>query len=356
MDLIVYTLSVFLIVFNFLSFFSNQHWVFRIADFVKIQLVILQILCSIMAFIFIPERSSVFWVTQGLLLFVISHNISLLYSYLPFYFKHQNMLVTTPKPDDIKVMSVNVYQYNKQHQKLIVLIAETEPDIVFTMESDKNWETALVILEKDYPYFKKIPLSNEYGMHFYSKLEIQNFQTHFYTSGDLPSIEADIKTAENDLFRFIGVHPSPPSPTQESTSKERDSELLSVAKNVKVSDIPVMVIGDFNNVAWSKSSRLFKKSSGLKDGREGRGFISTFHAKYYLLRFPIDLLYHSPDIIISDLKALRNIGSDHLPLLATFRLSEKKHVKHQAKLNHQEKQQIKTMIDEGKEASNDRVV
>lgn len=81
---------------------------------------------------------------------------------------------------------------------------------------------------------------------------------------------------------------------------------------------PVVVAGDFNNVAWARSSILFRKTSELIDPRIGRGFVSTYHAKYRLLRFPIDLFFHSTNIFIKDFKTLKNIGSDHLPLFCSF--------------------------------------
>ena len=42
------------------------------------------------------------------------------------------------------------------------------------------------------------------------------------------SIEAKLKTKDGYEFVFFGVHPPPPSPTEEKTSK--DGDLLSIAK------------------------------------------------------------------------------------------------------------------------------
>ncbi|MEL7148636.1 MAG: hypothetical protein AAFO69_19845, partial [Bacteroidota bacterium] len=37
---------------------------------------------------------------------------------------------------------------------------------------------------------------------------------------------------------------------------------------------------------------------------------------FWLLRFPIDLFYHSQSVEVSKLSILPSIGSDHLPLMA----------------------------------------
>src|SRR5690554_2253705 len=186
------------------------------------------------------------------------------------------------------------------------------------MESDAPWEKALRVLEEDYPNTLKITLDNTYGMHFYTKLKCKEKKVHYFVSDDLPSVEVHLETEDGYEFVFFGVHPPPPSPTEESNSKERDGELLAVAKKVKKHRKPTVVVGDFNNVAWAKSSVLFRKTSGMIDPRIGRGLISTFHAKYKLLRFPIDQMFHTTDVFVEELKALENIGSDHLPLYCKF--------------------------------------
>lgn len=155
------------------------------------------------------------------------------------------------------------------------------------MESNGDWENALKVLENEYPFHHKVTLENTYGMHFYSKIKIEKSTTHFFIADDIPSIEAHVQTEDGFEFVFFGIHPPPQSPTEEKTSKERDGDLLSVAKRVKDIEKPVLVIGDFNNVAWSKSSSLFRKLSHLIDPRVGRAFVSTFHANYSSYDFPL---------------------------------------------------------------------
>src|SRR5699024_1195009 len=181
----------------------------------------------------------------------------------------------------IKIISCNVYQFNEEHDRFIDLVRNEKPDIFLTMESDSNWERSMRVLEEDYPFQEKITLDNTYGMHFYTRLKVISATTHYFVADDLPSIEAELETEDGYRFVFFGVHPPPPSPTEEENSKERDGDLLSVAKKVREYKLPVVVTGDFNNVAWAKSSSLFKKTSKLIDARIGRGILSTFHSKYW---------------------------------------------------------------------------
>lgn len=187
-----------------------------------------------------------------------------------------------------------------------------------TIESNKNWEMAMHDLEEAYPYTEKVTLENTYVMHLYSKMPFQEVKTHYFVSDDIPSIEAHFKTDEGEDFVVFCVHPPPPSPTEEDTSKERDGDLLSIAKRAKEIQKCTLIIGDFNTVSWSKVSELFQKNSGLIDGRNGRGVLASYHAKYWFFRVPLDLVFHSTTILLKELRILEYIGSDHFPICCIF--------------------------------------
>src|SRR5690606_1877 len=193
-------------------------------------------------------------------------------------------------------------------------------------------------------------LENTYGMHLYSKIPFDSAQFHFFVAEDIPSVEVHFTTSEGHKFALFGVHPPPPSPTEERTSKERDGDLLALAKRIKAMDLPSLVIGDFNTVAWSDTSILFRKTSELIDARVGRGILATFHAKYWFFRVPLDLLFHSPDIMIEKLQTLEDIGSDHFPIYCEFYLNpsdltQEDEVK---TLDEDEGEEVDELIEEGK--------
>ncbi len=315
--LIFYTVfSGILILLSVLPFIQSQHWIFRVVEFVKLQLLVFQLPALAIGFYLVGEDSWIWWL-QGVQLALIVYHAYILIRYTKFW-RREKYEKGKDASDSIKVISCNVLQFNSAYHRFIELIKKEQPNIFLTMESDAAWEKALRELESDYPNFEKVTLDNTYGMHFYTNLKINKCEVHYFVADDIPSIEAELETADGHRFIFFAVHPPPPSPTEEETSKERDGDLLSVAKRVRDYKMPVVVTGDFNNVAWAKSSLLFKKTSRLIDARIGRGILSTFHANYWFFRVPLDLLFHSPTVFIDKLFIYPSVGSDHFPMGCTF--------------------------------------
>lgn len=346
-------LSALLILLSVLPFIQNQHWVFRVPEFLKIQILVLQI-ATLTATFFFTQENPILWYFQAAQIGLIVYHAYLLMRYTKFW-RTTKQAKSTNASDKIKIIASNVYQFNTEYDRFVELIQKEKPDAFLTMESNANWERAMRVLEKDYPSYEKVTLENTYGMHFYTKLKVNSIQTHYFVAEDLPSIEAELETADGYKFVFFGVHPPPPSPTEEETAKERDGDLLSVAKRVKECKLPVVVTGDFNNVAWAKSSLLFKRTSELIDARIGRGVLSTFHTKYWFFRVPLDLLFHSPEIFIEDIFICDGIGSDHFPIGCTFRID--KHSDEQKdeieQLEQGEMLEVNEIIEEGKEEVSD---
>ncbi|MDO8861040.1 endonuclease/exonuclease/phosphatase family protein [Haliea sp. E1-2-M8] len=215
----------------------------------------------------------------------------------------------------LRLLTANVLTPNQHADRFLELVRQNNPDIFITLESDSRWQGYLDTLEGDYPFSVKVPLDNLYGMHLYSRLPLSDTKVAYLVQEDIPSIHAKVHLSDTVDLRLHVLHPAPPSPTENEESTERDAELVVVAQAVADETGPVIVTGDLNDVAWSTTTRLFRKISGLLDPRVGRGMFNTYHAEHKLLRWPLDHLYHSDHFTVSELRRLPAFGSDHFPLL-----------------------------------------
>lgn len=343
--MLFYLISLLLLISSFIPLIQNPHWFFRIFEFGKLQLLLLLVVTLVTGIIFIKEYLLLDGVFFGLITLTILFHVKDLYPYSTFHSIPKNNK-NNRCSKTISIISANVYQENTDFSRFIELIKIHNPDIFLTMESNQNWENAMRDLEEFYPYHVKVALENTYGIHLYSKLEIVSKKVHYFVADDIPCIETQMKSEDSFVFNFFGVHPPPPSPTEEENAKERDGELLSLAKVVKTKKEPCVVVGDFNNVAWAKSSLLFRKTSELLDARIGRGLFATFHAKYWFFRFPIDLFFHSIDVFVEELKTLEYFGSDHFPIYSSFYIHKE---------SNQQTEQIETLELEEKEVVNEMI-
>jgi endonuclease/exonuclease/phosphatase family metal-dependent hydrolase len=90
------------------------------------------------------------------------------------------------------------------------------------------------------------------------------------------------------------------------------------------SDVPVIVMGDFNDVSWSGSTQLTKTIGKLLDARIGRGVYATFSAQSWFMRWPLDHILSTSDFRYKNSGVGTSFGSDHFPLWTKFTLEPEK--------------------------------
>ena len=220
----------------------------------------------------------------------------------------------------IRLMASNVLMHNRDADRLLALVREHHPDVLIALETDAWWEGRLDTLQDAMPHVIRCPLDNLYGMHVYSRLPLQSPRIRYPVEDDIPSMHATLEL-DGRRIALHALHPRPPSPTEADSSEERDAELVAVGRAARASPVPVIVAGDLNDVAWSRTTRLFRKVSGLLDPRIGRGMFNTFHARLPGLRWPLDHLFHSRHFTLVGMQRLPDIGSDHFPILVELALS-----------------------------------
>lgn len=221
----------------------------------------------------------------------------------------------------LRLIAVNVLQSNRRAARLRRLIGEHRPDLLLAVETDRWWLEQLEPLRRELPHQLTCPLDNFYGMLLFSRWPLHDGRIQFLVERGTPSIHVCVVLPGAAPLRLVCLHPAPPSPTENEESTERDAELLVVARSLTRERRPTIVMGDLNDVAWSRTTRLFRKISGLLDPRVGRGLFNTFHARWPFARWPVDHLFHSRHFTLVQLRRLPAFGSDHFPVFAELALN-----------------------------------
>ena len=347
---VIQILAIIVIWLSFWSLIPRDEWWIRGADFPRLQILVLGFIAFIL-FLLVDHPWN--WLNQLLfigLMAALAYQLKMVLPYT-FIWKKQVKQVKQDQLDPQRQISLivsNVLTTNTKYHLLIEQIQIHQPDLVLTLETDQNWQNALSVIEADYPYRVPVPLDNLYGMHLYSKLELSETEVKFILSDEIPSIHTTVILRSGQPVQLYCLHPKPPSPTEAKDSTLRDAELLIVGDQIKDLDESCIVMGDLNDVAWSRTTRLFQRISGLLDPRVGRHYVNTFHADYPFFRWSLDHVFHSTDFALVHMERLPHVGSDHFPVflvLQTGRVFE--HIQEELEQTDKDEQEAQKAIEEG---------
>ncbi|MFZ7813435.1 endonuclease/exonuclease/phosphatase family protein [Acinetobacter lwoffii] len=347
---VIQILAIIVIWLSFWSLIPRDEWWIRGADFPRLQILVLGFIAFVL---FLVLEHPWTWLNQLLfvgLMAALAYQLKMVLPYT-FIWKKQVKQVKQDQLDPQRQISLvvsNVLTTNTKYHLLIEQIQIHQPDLVLTLETDQNWQNALSVIEADYPYRVPVPLDNLYGMHLYSKLELRETEVKFILSDEIPSIHTTVILRSGQPVQLYCLHPKPPSPTEAKDSTLRDAELLIVGDQIKDLDESCIVMGDLNDVAWSRTTRLFQRISGLLDPRVGRHYVNTFHADYPFFRWSLDHVFHSTDFALVHMERLPHVGSDHFPVflvLQTGRVFE--HIQEELEQTDEDEQEAQEAIEEG---------
>ncbi len=245
-------------------------WWIRISDFPHIQLTVLTAILLIAVLLWTDWG---FWLTKvlaGLGIIAIIYQIYIIYPYT---------IIPEPQVEgteecanaSVSILEANVLQKNRDYGQFIEMVESYSPDLVVALETDQGWADTLINSLSDYEYVQSEPLDNTYGMLLLSRIPFVKSETKYRVKDDIPSFDIDIELGGREVSIYV-VHPRPPSPSESDSTTQRDAELVMVGREADKNPNPVIVVGDMNDVAWSHTTRLFQRLSGLLDPRKGTRF------------------------------------------------------------------------------------
>ena len=306
-----------LVVGTFASTTDFNQWWIRIWDFPRIQILIALVLSSFA--IWFLDRGWRPWLPLVLLVV----GVYQLYRILP-YTVLAAPTVAEAAPGEVdedacfSLLTLNVLQDNRDYDRTVELIRRVDPDLLLLTETDQAWADAVAPAIADYPHRVQRPLDNTYGILFATRLPTRNASIQDLAQKDTPSVLATLTAGGHD-FRMIAVHPRPPKPKQDT--EERDAEIVVAARQSRDLAMPVLALGDFNDVAWSDTTKLFTDIGSFLDPRVGRGTYATFPAGMVWLGWPLDHLFVTEEFLLGNMEVGASVGSDHRPVIARLCLA-----------------------------------
>jgi endonuclease/exonuclease/phosphatase (EEP) superfamily protein YafD len=295
------------------------YWWVRMFDFPRAQIAVFAMLTLValaITNIGLTEASRLEWVAFACLAAAVAFQASRMLPFTGMWTPQVIEMEGTESQDrHVRLVISNVLMENREGERWERVVREAEPDVLAAVETDEWWAETARQLEDVLPHAVEVPQDDTYGMLVRSRFPILESEVRHYLEDTVPSLHLTLQLDSGEPIQLVVLHPRPPRPDIQQDSRLRDAELVMAGRDVAEFTEPTIVAGDLNDVAWSYTTTLFQKLSGLLDPRIGRGLYSTFHADHWWLRYPLDHVFHSDDFALVELERLPSVGSDHFPML-----------------------------------------
>ncbi|MFD0964027.1 endonuclease/exonuclease/phosphatase family protein [Pseudofulvibacter geojedonensis] len=260
------------------------------------------------------------------------------YSNVGTLYKFSSAKQTEGVVNSLSVMSYNVRLFNLYNWldngnvggEVSNLVKKEKPDVIAFQEYRPDES---VKFSYPFQYESLLGNKNQYGQAIMSKYPIANKGVISFNNSSNKAIYVDI-VKKNDTIRIYNVHfeslhinPNVQELSESSTESlikrigprfvKQQDQALKIIEHQKNCSYKKIVLGDFNNTAYSYIYKQFKEN-GYVDAfvEAGNGFGKTFDFKFFPLR--IDFILAEERLEITSFKNLSNKYSDHYPIKASF--------------------------------------
>ncbi|WBY17065.1 endonuclease/exonuclease/phosphatase family protein [Erythrobacteraceae bacterium WH01K] len=296
------------------SLIPSDAWFIRTVDLVREPMSYIAALLLILALFIGGARR---WAAVAMFGLVILINVWRIWPY-SFLADTQLALAEEVAPADdgkcFSAMSVNVKVKNDQYDEIIAQVRQHDPDVLFLMETDARWINQLEPVLSAYEHVDRHPQPEAFGLVFATRLPTLKSSVVENTHRDTPTLYATLQADGAKPIEFIGLHPKPPLPGW--NTERRDENIVNAGVQTPDRLPDAFVMGDFNDVPWSRTTSKFRATGDWRDPRIGRGTYPTFPANLLFAGWPLDQLMLKGELRLQSFEVLADNGSDHRALLA----------------------------------------
>ena len=296
------------------GFLGRVHWFFDTWSHFRVQYFLALGVC--LAFLLVPRD----WLFVGLAGACFALNAA---EIAPLYVGERAAAVDETAPR-LKLLHANVYEDNRKPERFLALIEESDPDVIVVIEATPAWVKTLEPLAEDYPHSIAEVRDNAFGIALYSRLPLVDAGIVTYGRAGKPSILAAVEL-DGTRIALLATHPVPPFRPHHWRLRNEQLEAIAAARG-ELGD-RLIIAGDFNTSPFSPCLKHFVAAmstpeSKLRWAGRGFGFKPTWPTFNRLMFTPIDHIYMTDNLAVTEFRTGPHIGSDHLPIQATIALSE----------------------------------
>jgi endonuclease/exonuclease/phosphatase (EEP) superfamily protein YafD len=244
-----------------------------------------------------------------------------LYLVVPFFLPPPTATAqAAASTERLRVMALNISTSNAGYAKVVALLRERQPELVFMSEVREDLLAVLrAELSAEYPYLHAEPSRMTLGVAFLSRQPFLEVETVTPGGRGRRYLRAEVAW-QGQPVTIVGIHPLPPMTGEWAAG--RNSEIALMGQVANATTQPFILLGDLNASPWSTPMQGLMATTDLRYALQGHGIWPTWHLAGVLLGAPLDYVIVSPAWAVVDYVEGGEIGSDHVPVQADLVLKE----------------------------------
>lgn len=219
----------------------------------------------------------------------------------------------------LRVVSLNVYRGSRDYERVRAFLRAERADFVVLVEATPAWAQELASLRDLYPHVAYSPRAGSAGVLLLSRTRILEWLPVFLGGQPEAGIRARIAPFGHPMD-VIGVHLT--WPVRPALAAQRNRELEGLARVTARANVPLVVLGDFNDTRYSPGFARLLRDGALRDCAAGRGVSGTWPTWFAPLGIQIDHCLHTRGVWTERFDTGPEVGSDHYPLVVTLRVPD----------------------------------
>jgi endonuclease/exonuclease/phosphatase (EEP) superfamily protein YafD len=223
---------------------------------------------------------------------------------------------------DMRVMSMNVLYSNRRFDDVVHAVEREAPDILSMQEVTQRWHPVIERLAARLPYIAPADWRTQSSDNvLLSRFPIVEGQLIAPPNQHRPFAHVDATIMRNGRsLRVLAVHPPLPSGPRNTATRQANFDYY--AGVAATTEAPLLIVGDFNITPYSPRFRALLRDGGLRYVHLGWTWPASWPSESrgdfqrYIRGFPIDHILTSRHFAVSAARAIKDVGSDHYPVVA----------------------------------------
>jgi endonuclease/exonuclease/phosphatase (EEP) superfamily protein YafD len=229
--------------------------------------------------------------------------------------KYGPLAAADPERPTYRLVHLNLLYKNPEPGLVLSMIGHIRPDVLTLNEVSAPWADKLKLISATYRYSIFCPFPNRrWGAAIMSRRPfVEGMEPRCDESGALAIASVNFGGQAADI---AALHLSWPWPYPQSRQIEGLSPYLARLGRTAI------LAGDLNAAPWSRSLARVAAAGGLTLMPSTGATWNILPEFLFFTGLPIDNVFAKGDVVIHSIRKLEPVGSDHLPVLVEFSLTE----------------------------------